>query len=232
MKSKFKKLSYILLIAICFTSIAPIATYASEIQTRQWGQATCPGMNSCYGCAAFDCSVYKVQNITVRFTYDECLKVIQRGVTASDIASLASKIATVKSGVATAWLELYSKSVSRNIEMFRTAVNKNSGLELKAEYVINKNSYSLNRYRKGTKKYIPKSTTSSDYYRVLKVTSPLMYGADVKKVQNKLNQLGYNAGKADGYYGNNTKNAVVRFQKAKKISADGMVGPQTWNKLF
>ncbi|WWU66847.1 peptidoglycan-binding protein (plasmid) [Clostridium baratii] len=76
------------------------------------------------------------------------------------------------------------------------------------------------------------SSSNTGYSRVLKVTSPLMYGNDVKKVQNRLNQLGYNAGTADGYYGNNTKNAVIRFQKAKKISADGMVGPTTWNKLF
>lgn len=76
------------------------------------------------------------------------------------------------------------------------------------------------------------SSSNTGYSRVLKVTSPLMYGNDVKKVQNRLNQLGYKAGTADGYYGNNTKNAVIRFQKAKGISADGMVGPTTWNKLF
>lgn len=233
MKLKFKKLSYILLIAICFTSITPISTYASEIQTRQWGQATCPGIDKCYGCSAFNCQVYKVQNLTVRFSYDECKKVVQRGSTASNFTGYASIVVGVKKTVAGAWLGLYSMNVSNNIEMFKTAVAKNSGLELKAEYVINKRSYSLNRYRKASKKYIPNTTSSnSGYYRVLKVTSPLMYGSDVKKVQSKLNSLGYNAGKADGYYGNNTRNAVIRFQKAKKISSDGMVGPTTWNRLF
>ena len=38
------------------------------------------------------------------------------------------------------------------------------------------------------------------YSRVLKVTSPLMYGEDVRAVQNKLNSLGHNAGTVDGYY--------------------------------
>lgn len=233
---KFKKLLYGLLIAICFTFITPVYAYA------QWGQVTCPGIDKCYGCSAFNCSVYKVQNLTVRFSYDECKKIVQRGNSISDFTGYASIIVGLKNGIASTWLSLYSMNVSKNIEMFKTAVAKNSGLELKAEYVINKNSYSLNRYRKASKKYIPnetskkyipnKTSSNSGYYRLLKVTSPLMYGSDIKKVQSKLNSLGYNAGKVDGYYGNNTKNAIIRFQKAKKISADGIVGPQTWNKLF
>lgn len=74
--------------------------------------------------------------------------------------------------------------------------------------------------------------SNGSYSRVLKVTSPLMYGADIKNVQSRLNSLGYNAGTADGYYGNNTKNAVISFQKANGLTADGEVGPATWNKLF
>ena len=70
------------------------------------------------------------------------------------------------------------------------------------------------------------------YTRILKVTSPLMYGEDIKAVQNKLNSLGHNCGTADGYYGNATKSAVVSFQSAKGIDTDGVVGPTTWNALF
>ena len=70
------------------------------------------------------------------------------------------------------------------------------------------------------------------YTRILKVTSPLMQGDDVKAVQNKLNSLGYNCGTADGYYGNATKSAVISFQSAKGLTADGEVGPATWNALF
>lgn len=36
----------------------------------------------------------------------------------------------------------------------------------------------------------------------------------------------------DGYYGTNTYNAVVKFQKSKNILADGIVGKQTWRALF
>lgn len=70
------------------------------------------------------------------------------------------------------------------------------------------------------------------YNRILKVTSPLMQGDDVKVVQNKLNSLGYNCGTADGYYGNDTKNAVIKFQSDIGLNADGEVGPATWNALF
>ena len=70
------------------------------------------------------------------------------------------------------------------------------------------------------------------YTRILKVTSPLMQGDDVKAVQNKLNSLGYNCGTADGYYGNATRSAVISFQSAKGLTDDGEVGPATWNALF
>ncbi len=74
--------------------------------------------------------------------------------------------------------------------------------------------------------------TSAEYSRNLEVTSPLMYGEDIKAVQNKLNSLGFNCGAADGYYGNDTKNAVIKFQIAFGITADGIVGPTTWMYLF
>ena len=74
--------------------------------------------------------------------------------------------------------------------------------------------------------------TSAEYSRNLEVTSPLMYGEDIRAVQNKLNSLGFNCGTADGYYGNDTKNAVINLQNTFGITADGIVGPTTWKYLF
>ena len=74
------------------------------------------------------------------------------------------------------------------------------------------------------------SSSSGD--RTLKVTSPLMYGQDIKNVQSRLNSLKYNAGTVDGYYGNGTANAVRDFQGINGLSVDGMVGPETRSKLF
>jgi cell wall-associated NlpC family hydrolase len=53
----------------------------------------------------------------------------------------------------------------------------------------------------------------------------------VKDLQNKLKAAGFNPGPVDGAFGPKTKAAVVAFQRAKGITADGIVGPQTWGKL-
>ncbi|QRN99508.1 peptidoglycan-binding protein [Archangium violaceum] len=56
-------------------------------------------------------------------------------------------------------------------------------------------------------------------------------GAPVTALQNRLNQLGFNAGAADGQFGPKTTAAVKAFQSAKGLVADGVVGPKTWNQL-
>jgi len=59
---------------------------------------------------------------------------------------------------------------------------------------------------------------------VLKVGSR---GSRVSNLQNSLNALGYNAGKADGIFGTGTQNEVIRFQKTYGLTADGQVGANT-----
>ena len=57
-------------------------------------------------------------------------------------------------------------------------------------------------------------------------------GAEVTTLQNRLIALGYLAGSADGKFGRNTKSAVIAFQKANGLSADGVVGEDTSAKLY
>ena len=52
-------------------------------------------------------------------------------------------------------------------------------------------------------------------------------GSSVTALQNALNQLGYNAGTADGKFGASTTAAVMAFQKAKGLTEDGVAGPTT-----
>jgi len=52
-------------------------------------------------------------------------------------------------------------------------------------------------------------------------------GSQVKVLQNALIHLGYLKSKADGVYGIDTKVAVERFQIAKNLAEDGVVGTQT-----
>lgn len=58
-----------------------------------------------------------------------------------------------------------------------------------------------------------------------------MTGADVKALQSKLNGLGYWNGTADGTYGELLSQAVMAYQKAAGIDADGVAGPDTTTTL-
>jgi peptidoglycan hydrolase-like protein with peptidoglycan-binding domain len=57
--------------------------------------------------------------------------------------------------------------------------------------------------------------------------------AGVKVVQTRLTTLGYRPKlTADGDFGTKTENAVKWFQRMANVSVDGVVGPETWGKLF
>ncbi len=49
----------------------------------------------------------------------------------------------------------------------------------------------------------------------------------VKKLQEDLTVLGFYTGEVTGKYGNKTKEAVRRFQRANGLSSDGVAGPKT-----
>ncbi len=57
-------------------------------------------------------------------------------------------------------------------------------------------------------------------------------GDDVLTLQNRLIELGYLTGSADGSYGVSTKQAVVAFQKANSLVRDGVTGTKTQAILF
>ena len=52
-------------------------------------------------------------------------------------------------------------------------------------------------------------------------------GNEVRQIQTRLKELGYNPGTIDGIYGTNTQNAVKAFQRDKGLSVDGIAGPKT-----
>lgn len=56
--------------------------------------------------------------------------------------------------------------------------------------------------------------------------------SDVTKLQKALNILGYYKGSIDGKYGSGTKTAVMAYQKAKGLTADGYAGELTIKSIF
>ncbi len=57
-------------------------------------------------------------------------------------------------------------------------------------------------------------------------------GSQVAKLQSELKAAGVLPGRADGVFGKNTQKAVKQFQARHRLTADGVVGPRTWNKLL
>ena len=54
----------------------------------------------------------------------------------------------------------------------------------------------------------------------------------VVELQKALISQGYLQGNPTGYYGTETENAVIAFQKAKRLKADGKAGPETRKALL
>lgn len=52
-------------------------------------------------------------------------------------------------------------------------------------------------------------------------------GEEVRKLQQKLKQAGFNPGTIDGHFGKGTETALRAFQASEGLLADGIAGPQT-----
>lgn len=55
-------------------------------------------------------------------------------------------------------------------------------------------------------------------------------GSAVTNLQQRLVSRGYSL-VVDGIFGNATHDAVVRFQRSRGLTQDGIVGPLTWSAL-
>jgi len=62
------------------------------------------------------------------------------------------------------------------------------------------------------------------------VADPLI-GDDVRQLQERLLEMGYDVGRADGVYGARTARAVARFQREVGVTSDGACGPHTLDAL-
>lgn len=119
-----------------------------------------------------------------------------------------------------------------------TVIEGNKGEAVSRRYIKIDGRY-IRGY--GLPKYVANNTTTNGVKTVnitLNQLSKNMTGPQVKTLQRLLLALGYKMEKdgrtygVDGSFGNATYNAVIAFQKAKGLDADGIVGPATWTALL
>lgn len=67
--------------------------------------------------------------------------------------------------------------------------------------------------------------------RVLYHRRPMVRGDDVAELQQFLNDLGFDAAKADGVFGPLTAGAVLEFQANRGLAEDGIAGPRLVEEL-
>jgi N-acetylmuramoyl-L-alanine amidase len=67
--------------------------------------------------------------------------------------------------------------------------------------------------------------------RILYLRQPLFRGDDVRALQRRLNLLGFDPGREDGIFGDQTARAVREFQRNLGLHSDGIVGPTTLQEL-
>src|SRR5262245_43392176 len=56
-------------------------------------------------------------------------------------------------------------------------------------------------------------------------------GTSVRDLKTRLLSLGINPGPVDGIFGSLTEAAVKSVQRSRRLTVDGIVGPQTWGAL-
>ncbi len=67
--------------------------------------------------------------------------------------------------------------------------------------------------------------------RLLYRRSPMLHGDDVAALQRRLSILGFDPGRVDGIFGDNTATALADFQHNIGIASDGICGPRTLGEL-
>lgn len=99
----------------------------------------------------------------------------------------------------------------------------------------------LGKYRGDETKGYSNNVPNGDFYKyfnvpretynLTRVLKKNCKGDDVGKLQETLNSLGYNCGKVDKKFGNNTEKAVKNFQIVRGLAVDGKVGQSTAHAL-
>ncbi|WP_456275664.1 peptidoglycan recognition protein family protein [Bacillus sp. AK128] len=132
------------------------------------------------------------------------LRLLTPFVRGEDVRDVQEKVGAVVDGI-------YGPSTSEAVRSFQR------GRGLVADGIVGPRTWqALDQFESGG---VP-------YRRLLFLTTPYIQGRDVKRVQRALNIA------EDGIFGPITDQAVRNFQRRERLNIDGIVGPNTWNRLF
>ncbi|MGD0219094.1 MAG: peptidoglycan-binding protein [Acidimicrobiales bacterium] len=67
--------------------------------------------------------------------------------------------------------------------------------------------------------------------RLLYRKTPMLRGDDVAELQSQLSRLGFDPGRVDGIFGDQTVTALMDFQRNTGLAADGILGRRTLDEL-
>ncbi|MDE6615956.1 MAG: peptidoglycan-binding protein [Lachnospiraceae bacterium] len=97
------------------------------------------------------------------------------------------------------------------------------------DYHYHCGGYPPHLHKNGVCPYSSSANTAS--LSPVKKVSKYYKSSTVKKVQKKLNKLGYKCGTADGIYGTKTKNAIKDFQQDEGMTINGEIKKALLKKL-
>jgi len=107
-----------------------------------------------------------------------------------------------------------------------TGAKKQATQTSPASYKKSQKTYQQEAY---SRDYDDDDAWSSDTYKkpVKKTYSEPIIGLSAKQIQKALKNAGFYQGSIDGKIGSRTKKAIIEFQKAHGLKADGIVGKRT-----
>lgn len=121
-----------------------------------------------------------------------------------------------------------------NLQVILNALGYNCG---KADKIFGNGTYSaVVKYQRENKLEADGIVGNATWKSLLKYPlASLKKGSEgyqVKILQALLNGYGFNCGAVDGDFGNNTHNALVKYQRDRELEADGICGPVTWKQVL
>lgn len=148
---------------------------------------------------------------------------LKRGMTSDDVKLLQERLKTLGYFTVNA-TGYYGSQTMASVELFQ----RSNGLATDgiAGASTLKVIFSTDAKAAGT---VTPDSTNTTRYSILK---PGMKSTAVTTMQQKLRELGYLDANATGYYGSQTKAAVIAFQKKNGLSSDGIAGNATLSKLY